>query len=106
MCGLGICVRGWGGVCVWVGWWVCACKLTITAVLCLPSILLWLWRFSLRVDYCGRYAPPKASNFEELERKYWKNLSFNQPIYGADVSGSLTHPSVKVRLKNVCVLNL
>ena len=29
-------------------------------------------------------------NFEELERKYWKNVTFNQPLYGADIPGSLT----------------
>lgn len=45
-----------------------------------------------------RYLPPKADSFEELERKYWKNVSFRKPIYGADVPGSLTHPSVKVGL--------
>eukprot|EP00117_Sycon_ciliatum_P028140 scpid70035/ scgid5429/ Lysine-specific demethylase 4A; JmjC domain-containing histone demethylation protein 3A; Jumonji domain-containing protein 2A len=43
-----------------------------------------------------QYSPPKAANFEELERKYWKNLMFNKPIYGADVPGSLTDPSVKI----------
>lgn len=42
-----------------------------------------------------RYKPPKAKDFEELERKYWKNVTFNQPLYGADIPGSLTHPSVE-----------
>jgi jumonji domain-containing protein 2 len=31
----------------------------------------------------------KHLDFEDLERKYWKNRLFGSPIYGADVSGSL-----------------
>lgn len=37
-----------------------------------------------------RYRTPRHEDYEELERKYWKNITFNQPIYGADISGSLT----------------
>ena len=37
-----------------------------------------------------KYAPPPHSNYEELERKYWKNLTFIPAYYGADVSGSVT----------------
>ncbi|XP_064607445.1 uncharacterized protein LOC135471933 isoform X2 [Liolophura sinensis] len=36
-----------------------------------------------------RYRPPKHNDDEELERKYWKNIAFVPPIYGADISGSL-----------------
>ena len=42
-----------------------------------------------------RYCTPRYSEFEELERKYWKNLTFNPPIYGADVNGTL-YEKVKV----------
>ncbi|KAI8331725.1 JmjC domain, hydroxylase-domain-containing protein [Chlamydoabsidia padenii] len=35
-------------------------------------------------DYC-----------KELERVYWRNLTFTQPMYGADMSGTLFDPSVK-----------
>jgi len=42
-----------------------------------------------------RYKPPKAKDNEELERKYWKNVTFNQPLYGADIPGTLTDPSVR-----------
>lgn len=28
-------------------------------------------------------------NYDEVERAYWKNICFNPPYYGADVSGSL-----------------
>ena len=36
-----------------------------------------------------RYQTPLYEDYEDLERKYWKNITFNQPIYGADISGSL-----------------
>ncbi|XP_051055514.1 lysine-specific demethylase 4D-like [Phodopus roborovskii] len=36
-----------------------------------------------------KYRTPPHLNFEDLERKYWKNRLFGSPIYGADVSGSL-----------------
>ncbi|XP_021490815.2 lysine-specific demethylase 4D [Meriones unguiculatus] len=36
-----------------------------------------------------KYRTPPHLNFEELERKYWKNRLYGSPIYGADVSGSL-----------------
>lgn len=35
-----------------------------------------------------RYQPPKG-NYIELERKYWKNITYKTPLYGADVSGSI-----------------
>ncbi|XP_054741332.1 uncharacterized protein LOC129246493 isoform X1 [Anastrepha obliqua] len=37
-----------------------------------------------------RYQTPKHFDFEDLERKYWKNITYVAPIYGADVSGSVT----------------
>lgn len=37
-----------------------------------------------------RYKPPRHTDYDDLERKYWKNITFINPIYGADVSGSLT----------------
>uniref|UniRef100_A0A8C9K7X4 Lysine demethylase 4B n=1 Tax=Panthera tigris altaica TaxID=74533 RepID=A0A8C9K7X4_PANTA len=35
------------------------------------------------------YCTPRHQDFDDLERKYWKNLTFVSPIYGADISGSL-----------------
>lgn len=35
------------------------------------------------------YRTPPHFDYEDIERKYWKNITFNSPIYGADVSGSL-----------------
>ncbi|KAJ8000531.1 hypothetical protein DPEC_G00181080 [Dallia pectoralis] len=42
-----------------------------------------------RLANSDRYCTPRYLNYEDLERKYWKNLTFVPPIYGADVSGSL-----------------
>ncbi|XP_044762733.1 uncharacterized protein LOC123319837 [Coccinella septempunctata] len=41
-----------------------------------------------------RYATPRHFDYEDLERKYWKNITYVAPIYGADVSGSLTDENV------------
>ncbi|GFR82207.1 lysine-specific demethylase 4C [Elysia marginata] len=37
-----------------------------------------------------RYRTPPHFDYEDLERKYWKNVTFSAPIYGADISGSIT----------------
>ncbi|MGH0165165.1 UNVERIFIED_CONTAM: hypothetical protein FKN15_048875 [Acipenser sinensis] len=42
-----------------------------------------------RLANSDKYCTPRYLNYEDLERKYWKNLTFVSPIYGADVSGSL-----------------
>uniref|UniRef100_A0A673TS29 [histone H3]-trimethyl-L-lysine(9) demethylase n=1 Tax=Suricata suricatta TaxID=37032 RepID=A0A673TS29_SURSU len=36
-----------------------------------------------------KYWAPLHSDFEDLERTYWKTRLFDSPIYGADISGSL-----------------
>ncbi|KAL1023301.1 hypothetical protein UPYG_G00038920 [Umbra pygmaea] len=41
-----------------------------------------------------KYCTPRHKDFDDLERKYWKNLTFVSPIYGADVSGSIYDPDV------------
>ncbi|XP_026112348.1 lysine-specific demethylase 4A-like isoform X2 [Carassius auratus] len=41
-----------------------------------------------------KFCNPRYADFDELERKFWKNLTFNPPLYGADVSGSLYDPDV------------
>ena len=40
-----------------------------------------------------RYKAPSYTNYEDLERKYWKNITFVAPIYGADVAGTFTDAS-------------
>ena len=42
------------------------------------------------------YATPKHFDFEDLERKYWKNITYVAPIYGADVCGSITDKDCNV----------
>ncbi|XP_028442921.1 lysine-specific demethylase 4A isoform X2 [Perca flavescens] len=41
-----------------------------------------------------KFCNPRYVDFSELERKFWKNLTFNHPLYGADVSGTLYDPDV------------
>lgn len=42
-----------------------------------------------------RYATPEFFDYDELERRYWKNVTYNPGIYGADVSGSLYDEDVE-----------
>jgi len=39
---------------------------------------------------------PTQSDYDDLERKFWTNVAFNCPIYGADISGSLYDEDQKV----------
>ncbi|XP_030367694.1 lysine-specific demethylase 4C isoform X11 [Strigops habroptila] len=36
-----------------------------------------------------KYCTPRYIDYEDLERKYWRNLTFVAPIYGADINGSI-----------------
>ncbi|CAG0885796.1 unnamed protein product [Darwinula stevensoni] len=42
-----------------------------------------------------RYRTPDYRNMDDLERKYWKNVSYNPPTYGADINASLYDEDVK-----------
>nr|XP_003216616.1 PREDICTED: lysine-specific demethylase 4C isoform X1 [Anolis carolinensis]XP_008101557.1 PREDICTED: lysine-specific demethylase 4C isoform X1 [Anolis carolinensis] len=42
-----------------------------------------------------KYCTPRHLDYEDLERKYWKNLTFVAPIYGADINGSIYNENVK-----------
>uniref|UniRef100_A0A3P9LV30 JmjN domain-containing protein n=1 Tax=Oryzias latipes TaxID=8090 RepID=A0A3P9LV30_ORYLA len=35
-----------------------------------------------------KFCSPRFADFNELEKKFWKNLTFNPPLYGADISGT------------------
>uniref|UniRef100_A0A8C0G132 Lysine-specific demethylase 4A n=1 Tax=Chelonoidis abingdonii TaxID=106734 RepID=A0A8C0G132_CHEAB len=48
-----------------------------------------------RIANSDKYCTPRYTDFEDLERKYWKNLTFNAPIYGADVNGTLYEKHVR-----------
>ncbi|XP_053492785.1 uncharacterized protein kdm4aa isoform X2 [Ictalurus furcatus] len=47
-----------------------------------------------KVANTDRFCNPRYVDFDELERKYWKNLTFSPPLYGADVNGTLYDPDV------------
>ncbi|XP_041848230.1 lysine-specific demethylase 4A isoform X2 [Melanotaenia boesemani] len=55
-----------------------------------------------KIANSDKFCSPHYDDFEELERKYWKNVTFNPPIYGADVNGSLYDPDIKEW--NICNL--
>jgi len=44
------------------------------------------------------------SNVEKIEEKFWRSLSFNPPIYGADVKGSLFDEKVPWNLKELSTI--
>jgi len=46
--------------------------------------------------FIHRHRTPLHSDYDDLERKFWKNIAFNYPIYGADISGSLYDEDQKV----------
>lgn len=54
----------------------------------------------------AKYCTPPHEDFEELERKYWKNITYNPPLYGADVSGTLTDSDVDVSNKMKLLLRI
>ncbi|ETN59259.1 JmjC domain-containing histone demethylation protein 3C [Anopheles darlingi] len=43
-----------------------------------------------------RHCTPKHFDYADIEKKFWKNITYVAPIYGADVPGSITDPDVKV----------
>lgn len=43
-----------------------------------------------------QWRTPDHFDYADLERKYWKNILYKAPIYGADVSGSITDSEVNV----------
>uniref|UniRef100_UPI0037E96029 lysine-specific demethylase 4A isoform X3 n=1 Tax=Semicossyphus pulcher TaxID=241346 RepID=UPI0037E96029 len=56
-----------------------------------------------KIANSDKFCSPHYDDFEELERKYWKNVTFNPPIYGADVNGSLYDNDIKEW--NICHLD-
>ena len=44
-----------------------------------------------------KYRTPQMTDLEDVERKYWKNITFVAPLYGADVPGSITDKDCTVR---------
>lgn len=48
--------------------------------------------FDYRIQNQDEYTPERC---EELERSYWKSITYNSPLYGADMPGSLFDDSTK-----------
>ena len=44
----------------------------------------------------SRYATPNHTDYDDLEKKYWKSVSFNSPIYGCDVANTISDPDLKI----------
>jgi len=44
------------------------------------------------------FKTPDHFDNDDLEKKYWKNIMYNPPLYGADVSGSIMDKDVGVRI--------
>ncbi|XP_001944412.2 probable lysine-specific demethylase 4B [Acyrthosiphon pisum] len=42
------------------------------------------------------FKTPDHLDYDQLERKFWQNIVYNPPLYGADVSGSITDKDVDV----------
>uniref|UniRef100_A0A6I8RCM9 Lysine (K)-specific demethylase 4B n=1 Tax=Xenopus tropicalis TaxID=8364 RepID=A0A6I8RCM9_XENTR len=59
-----------------------------------------------RLANSNKYCTPRHQDFDDLERKYWKNLTFVSPIYGADISGSLYDSAVQEPTRNDSPLDL
>lgn len=43
----------------------------------------------------AKFSTPEFFDYDDLERKYWKNITYNSAIYGADVPGTLTDEDCK-----------
>ena len=44
-----------------------------------------------------KYASPKRVSHEELEKQYWRDINSSPPIYGCDVSNSISDPDLEVQ---------
>jgi len=53
-----------------------------------------------------KFRTPNHFDYGDLERKYWKNIIYKSPIYGADVSGSITDKDVDVGIYSLKYPNL
>lgn len=42
------------------------------------------------------FRTPSYRDYEDLEKKYWSSISFGRPLYGANVSGSITDSDLLV----------
>ncbi|KAI8372021.1 JmjC domain, hydroxylase-domain-containing protein [Choanephora cucurbitarum] len=52
-------------------------------------------KYHQQVDFESKYSHLSTDQYKEIERNYWRNITFNQPKYGADMLGTLFDESVK-----------
>lgn len=52
-----------------------------------------------------QYKTPAYIDYNDIERKYWKNIIYNPPLYGADIPGSVTDKDVEVSIFSIQFLN-
>jgi len=52
------------------------------------------------------FKTPYHFDYEDLERKFWKNIMYEPPMYGADVPGSITDEDVGVSIIFIHFINL
>jgi len=45
------------------------------------------------------FKTPDHFDYDDLENKFWRNIMYKPPLYGADVSGSITDKDVGVSIK-------
>ncbi|KAI8977230.1 JmjC domain, hydroxylase-domain-containing protein [Mycotypha africana] len=47
------------------------------------------------IDYVSETCHLSVDQYKEYERNYWRNITFNQPLYGADMSGTLFDTTIE-----------
>jgi len=51
-----------------------------------------------KIAESDEFKTPDHFDYNDLERKFWKTIIYKPPLYGADVSGSITDKDVGVSI--------
>lgn len=49
-----------------------------------------------KLAHSTKYKTPANEGYDDLEKKYWKSLGFVAPVYGCDVSNTISDPDLTV----------
>ena len=49
-----------------------------------------------KMAHSDRYKTPRHDSYDDLEKLYWKSLTYGPPVYGADVSNAISDPDLTV----------
>ena len=49
-----------------------------------------------KMAHSTQFETPRHADFDDLERKYWKQVKYVPPIYGCDVSDALSDPELEI----------